>query len=43
MNDDYSGAMRASDQDCAELYRENCPVSFLAILFHWEIDENKIK
>lgn len=34
MSDDYSNAMRANDQDCVNLYRENCPVSILGILLH---------
>ncbi|KAG5672415.1 hypothetical protein PVAND_002546 [Polypedilum vanderplanki] len=34
MNDDYSNAMRANDQDCVEFYKDNCPVSLLALFLH---------
>ncbi|CAH1728848.1 unnamed protein product [Chironomus riparius] len=34
MDDDYSNAVRAGDQDCVHFYSKNCPVSILALLLH---------
>lgn len=34
MNDDFSNAVRAGDQDCVHFYSEICPVSILALLLH---------